>query len=110
MAKAKAKAKGSVWEIEAEDVAAAWGVSREEAEGFRRALREAAGRHPREGAEAAVWAAAAAARLLRPEHPTPSTASSTTPSTPAGTPPPAARPLTGSPPRMNLSPPSSLLN
>ncbi|XP_062214272.1 probable CoA ligase CCL12 [Phragmites australis] len=62
-----ANARGSVWEIQARDVEAA-GLAAADAGAFLAALRSAAGGSG--GAdEAAVWAAVAAAGVLRPEHP-----------------------------------------
>ncbi|XP_073004994.1 probable CoA ligase CCL12 isoform X1 [Typha latifolia] len=64
------KAKGSVWEISVDDVAAA-GLPADEAAAFHTALHRvaAAADSSSERAEAAVWEAVAAARVLRPEHP-----------------------------------------
>ncbi|KAJ3705486.1 hypothetical protein LUZ61_009191 [Rhynchospora tenuis] len=61
-----ARVKGSVWEIEPEDVVAA-GLRRAEAEALVASLRRAVAGKPREGAEAAVWRAVMP--LLRPEYP-----------------------------------------
>ncbi|KAL5210603.1 hypothetical protein ABZP36_006226 [Zizania latifolia] len=63
-----ATARGSVWEILPRDVEAA-GLAAAEAGAFVAALRSAAGAASGGGGPDAVWAAVAAARVLRPEHP-----------------------------------------
>lgn len=61
-----ASARGSVWEIQPRDVEAA-GLAAADAAAFHAALRSAAGSAAASGD--AVWAAVAAAGVLRPEHP-----------------------------------------
>lgn len=61
-----ASARGSVWEIQPRDVEAA-GLAAADASAFHAALRSAAGSAAASGD--AVWAAVAAAGVLRPEHP-----------------------------------------
>ncbi|CAN6322242.1 unnamed protein product [Urochloa humidicola] len=63
-----ASARGSVWEIQPGDVGAA-GLAAAEAAAFLAALRSAAAAAGQGAAGDAVWAAVAAAGVLRPEHP-----------------------------------------